>query len=503
MIAVILAAGRGTRLEAITRNKPKCLVHVNGRSILDRQIEALLSLAAIEQIVVLCGYRAEQIKSHLANHYRGESRLLYIENKDFATTNNMYSLFLARDHIAGQDLILMNADVVFDPTIVRDLATTPHNSICVEVGTYAEESMKVIEQDGRLVSISKAIKPEEALGVSIDVYRFTPDGTEVLLSEVAEIIESNGNRNEWTELALDRLMARGSLEMKAFDIQKRIWYEIDNLEDLWSAEAVFGRSEFDWSSVKVAFVDMDGTLFRGNQPIAGADSFFIALTSRVPNVFLLSNNSSRSHVEYVGQLQDMGVATRPEQILLSSDALLAFLKKAGVSNVYAIGTASFRDLLSEHGVNHTADVPEAVILAYDTELTYEKLRTASILLQDSEMPYYATHTDMVCPTEQGDVPDIGAMTELLAATTGRVPERTFGKPELGMVQHVYDRLGLSADESVFVGDRVYTDYAMAAACKARFVGVLTGDSDRADLEECRNITIFPSVAEVFSDKEAN
>ena len=196
MIAVILAAGRGTRLEAITRNKPKCLVHVNGRSILDRQIEALLNLAAVEQIVVLCGYRAEQIKSHLAHHYRGESRLLYIENKDFATTNNMYSLFLAREHIAGQDLILMNADVVFDPTIVRDLATTPHNSICVEVGTYAEESMKVIEQDGRLVSISKAIKPEEALGVSIDVYRFTPDGTEVLLSEVAEIIESNGNRNE-------------------------------------------------------------------------------------------------------------------------------------------------------------------------------------------------------------------------------------------------------------------------------------------------------------------
>lgn len=503
MIAVILAAGRGTRLEVITRNKPKCLVHVNGRSILDRQIEALLCLDVIEQVVVLCGYRADQIKSHIANHYRGESRLIAVENKDFASTNNMYSLFLAREYIAGRDLILMNADVVFDPAIVRDLSASQHSSICVDVGAYAQESMKVVRDGNRLVSISKAIAQNLAFGVSMDVYRFTPADTDILLRAMSVIVEEHSNRNEWTELALDRLMAKGTLEMQAFDIQRRIWYEIDNLEDLRHAEVVFGREGFDWDSVKVAFVDMDGTLFCGSQLIAGADRFYRELASRVPHVFLLSNNSSRRHSEYASRLNTMGIPVVQEQILLSSDALLVFLKRERVGSVYAIGTQSFVDLLSENGIEHVCEAPEAVVLAYDTELTYDKLRTASILLQDHDMPYYATHTDIVCPTEQGDVPDVGAMMKLLDATTGRLPQRTFGKPELGMVQHVYDRLGLSADESVFIGDRVYTDYAMATRCHARFIGVLSGDSDRADFESCRNITILPCVADAFSDEDAS
>lgn len=503
MKAIILAAGRGTRLEAITRNKPKCLVRVNGRSILDRQIESLLNIDAIEQIIVLCGYCAEQIKSNIANNYRNEARLICVENNSFATTNNMYSLFLAREIIAGNDLILMNADVVFDPAIIRDLAETTVNSICVQVGAYAEESMKVVEKGDQLVSIGKTIKPESALGVSIDVYRFTSDGTEILLREVSRITEEEGNINEWTELALDRLMGKGSLDIHAFDIKNRNWYEIDNLEDLHKAELVFGLSDFDWDSVKVAFVDMDGTLFSGRQVIPGADDFFAVLSKRVPNVYLLSNNSSKSHVEYVSDLRSMGISVRLEQILLSSDVLIAFLKESGISNVFAVGTDSFLNLLSEHGINHTLNAPEAVVLAYDTELTYEKLKTASIILQNIDIPYYATHIDMVCPTERGDIPDIGAIIKLIEVTTGRIPEYSFGKPELGMVQHIYDRLGVTADESVFVGDRIYTDYAMALACKARFIGVLSGDSDRADFEECKNITIFPSVADVFLNRDVD
>lgn len=500
MIAVILAAGRGTRLEAITRNKPKCLVHVNGRSILDRQIDALLSVDEIQKVIVVCGYRADQIKSHISNQYCGESRLMYVENKDFATTNNMYSLSLTREYIAGNDLILMNADVAFDPTIVRDLARTSCSSICVDIGEYSEESMKVVEKDDRLVSISKTIKPEVSLGVSIDVYRFTSDGTEVLLREISEIIDTNGELNEWTELALDRLMHKGDLHMRAFDIEGRAWYEIDNLEDLWRAETLFGHAEFDWDSIKIAFVDMDGTLFRGNAPIPGADSFFVELTNRVPNVFLLSNNSSKNHARYVERLHALGIEAEVGQILLSSDALLARLKRDNIKNVYAVGTTDFQELLSNSGISNSTEAPEVVVLAYDTELTYEKLRTASILLQNSEIPYYATHIDMVCPTEYGDIPDIGAMMKLLEATTGRVPDCIFGKPETGMVEHVYSKLGVSPSESIFFGDRVYTDYALAKSCEAHFIGVLTGDSDRADYETCCNITVFPSVADVFSKK---
>jgi HAD superfamily hydrolase (TIGR01450 family) len=395
--------------------------------------------------------------------------------------------------------MLMNADVAFDPSIVRDLSEIQYSAVCVDVGKYAEESMKVILDSGRLTSISKTVPPDEALGVSIDVYRFSGSETDVLLSEAAKIIEQDGNRNEWTELAMDRLMSAGTLNMRAFDIGGRAWYEIDNMEDLHQAEALFGRTEFDWESVDVAFVDMDGTLFNGNLPITGADRFFKQLTKRVQNVFLLSNNSSKTHAEYVSRLAKMGISADEKQILLSSDALIAFLKSKGVNRVYTVGTASFIGLLAALGINNTGDSPEAVVLGYDTELTYEKLQKAALLLHNLEMPYYATHLDVVCPTESGDIPDIGAMTKLIEATTERLPDITFGKPSHGMVEHVYKRLGIEPQNSVFFGDRVYTDYELANACGARFIGLLSGDAERADFEKCRNITVFGSVAEVFAE----
>ena len=499
--AVILAAGRGTRLESITRNKPKCLVRVNGRTILDRQLDTLLAMDVVERVVIVCGYRGAQIKAHVTHQYDADPRVVCVDNPEFAATNNMFSFFLTREYVAGRDVILMNADVVCDPEIVQDLAQQAGNAIAVDVGAYAEESMKVTERDDRLASISKTILPEAALGVSIDIYRFTPDGTDILLRKISDIVEGRGERNEWTELAIDRLLQEDQLAVTGMDTAGKPWYEIDTLEDLWKAETLMGRYELDWDSVELAFVDMDGTLFRGTEPIAGADAFFQELCSRVPNVFLLSNNSSRAHTEYVQRLEEMGISARADQILLSSDALCRFLEDEDIRRVYAVGTSSFVELLQQHGIAHVEDTPGAVVLAYDTELSYKKLRAACLLLQDSEIRYLATHTDMVCPTEAGDVPDIGAMTELIEATCGRRPEQAFGKPERGMVDHVYDRLKIQPPRSIFVGDRAYTDYAMADACGARFVGVLTGDSDRADFEDCHNITIFPSVAEVFDQPD--
>lgn len=501
MIAVILAAGRGTRLEAITRNKPKCLVHVNGQSILDRQVQELLDIDAIGQIVVLCGYRSEQVTSHLAKRYPGESRLICVENKEFATTNNMYSLLLAHHHAKGQELLLMNGDVLVAPDVLRSLVQMNGNAICVDVGAYAEESMKVVEKNGHLVSIGKRIPSSRALGISTDVYMFSASGTDALFEEVIRRVERDGQRNEWTEVALNSLMQNGTLTVHSCPTKGHAWHEIDTPEDLRLAEEALGQSDFDWDSAKLAFIDMDGTLFCGNVPVPGADAFFEELTRRVPHVFLLSNNSSRIHKEYVSLLSEMGIHAEPGQILLSSDALCASLLREGISHVFAVGTESFIELLADHGISTGSENPEAVVLAYDTELTYEKMERACLLLQNGEIPYYATHMDMVCPTDHGDVPDIGALASLIQATTGREPNRTFGKPELGMVQHVYDRLGFSPNESVFLGDRVYTDYAMASRCQSRFIGVLSGDAERVDFERCRNITVFPSVASVFSAKE--
>jgi len=125
--------------------------------------------------------------------------------------------------------------------------------------------------------------------------------------------------------------------------------------------------------------------------------------------------------------------------------------------------------LAERGIRHDPRNPEAVVLGYDTELTYDKLARASLLLHDPGMPYFATHTDRVCPTEKGSIPDIGAIMSLIETATGRRPDAALGKPDPRMVRHLFERTGVPPRQSVFFGDRVYTDYDMARSCDALFV----------------------------------
>ena len=104
---------------------------------------------------------------------------------------------------------------------------------------------------------------------------------------------------------------------------------------------------------------------------------------------------------------------------------------------------------------------------------------------------------LVCPSERGPIPDAGSMIALFEKATGRTPERIFGKPDPDMVRFLLERHEAGPDDAVFVGDRAYTDHAMARNCGSLFIGVLSGDATRADFEPCEEIVIFPSVASVF------
>ena len=172
--AVILAAGKGTRLSSITGEKPKCLVKVCGKPILQYQIEAF-SDAGIEEIIVIAGYKAEDVKSFLEIFSQPKIRI--IENKDFGTTNNMYSLWLAREDLLSQgDFVLCNGDVVFDGSIVSRLMRFSPDCIVCDRGKYNKESMKVsIGMEGFINDISKSIPARVAFGNSIDVYYFSED----------------------------------------------------------------------------------------------------------------------------------------------------------------------------------------------------------------------------------------------------------------------------------------------------------------------------------------
>ena len=239
MQLVILAAGIGSRLKPITDEKPKCLVEVANKPILGHQIDLFINNKNIEDIFIVIGYKPNLVRSFIENNYGGKQKITCIENKDFSTTNNMYSLFLTKKYVKGK-FLLINGDVILEPGIVKGFIPYPYeDSIAVDVGNYFEESMKVIEEDGFIVDISKSISKKDALGCSIDFYKFSHHGAKVLFSKIEDIIFKRNQLTLWSEVALKEILNQKTLKVKPFDIEGKFWFEIDDHEDLKKAEKRF------------------------------------------------------------------------------------------------------------------------------------------------------------------------------------------------------------------------------------------------------------------------
>lgn len=233
MKALILAAGFGSRLAPITDNLPKSLVPVNGKPILFKQIDNLLE-NGITEITIISGYKADVLERNVHEKYPD---VKIIESVDYATTNNMYSAYLGIKSLGDTDFLMMNADVFFDSSVIKTLLEFPSkNAIVTDIGSYNEESMKVILRGDRLVEISKAIRKEDALGSSIDVYKFSKEAGKVFLNKCIEYIEVNKDMKKWSEVALNDILC--DVKFAPCPLVGR-WFEIDNHEDLAIAERLF------------------------------------------------------------------------------------------------------------------------------------------------------------------------------------------------------------------------------------------------------------------------
>lgn len=237
--ALILAAGLGSRLAPLTNDKPKALVQVNGIQIIQKQIDNLVK-NGIFDITIVSGYKAEVLEEAVHNKWP-EIGIKFVKSADYKKTNNMFSAYIGIRSMFPDEVFypfyMMNADVFFDNRILTDMREDKRqNIIAVDVGRYIEESMKVIEQDGHLVAISKQIKPEDALGCSIDVYKFGTDGGKAFFLHCAEYIERRKELKHWSEVALQDALK--DVRFYACNVNGR-WYEIDCLEDLKEAEALF------------------------------------------------------------------------------------------------------------------------------------------------------------------------------------------------------------------------------------------------------------------------
>ena len=235
------------------------------------------------------------------------------------------------------------------------------------------------------------------------------------------------------------------------------------------------------SNVKAIFLDLDGTIYLGSNLIEGALEFLDRCDEKGVKRFFLSNNSSRSVSQYVEKLHKMNIPCSAEDVLLSTHDLLSWLSNNGVTKTWAIATEGMCDMMESVGISTKDDSPEYVVLGYDTEISYEKIAKASIHLHKG-VPLVASHPDMVCPSPDGGLPDVGAYLAMLKATTGIEPVHITGKPNPGMIMHKIEELGFSPEECAMVGDRLYTDMEMASRAGCVSVLVLSGEATLEDLE---------------------
>ncbi|MBT6971500.1 MAG: HAD-IIA family hydrolase [Euryarchaeota archaeon] len=234
--------------------------------------------------------------------------------------------------------------------------------------------------------------------------------------------------------------------------------------------------------VKAIFLDLDGTIYLGGELIEGALEFLNRCEQQGVQRFFLSNNSSRSVDAYVEKLHNFGIPCTTGDVLLSTHDLLSWLSSNNITETYLIGTEGMRSMLEERGISTKSKSPQYVVLGYDTEITYEKLEIASILLHKG-VPMVASHPDMVCPSPDGGLPDTGAYMALFEATTGVRPEHICGKPNPGMILHKVEELGLQPQQCAMVGDRLYTDIEMANRAGVKGVLVLSGEATLEDLKQ--------------------
>lgn len=309
------------------------------------------------------------------------------------------------------------------------------------------------------------------------------------------------------------------------------------------------------SRIKYFALDMDGTVYLGTQWIDGALDFLKKVEETGRKYVFLTNNSSKGPLDYVSKLAKMGLEVGTDRIITSGDATIAYLKKNYPGKkVYLLGNSLLRRQFADAGIElaaddvklaadyaayrqnkmddrsgtpkpsdensikdtsdtkpapepfiyeasdkNTAKLPaEVVVTAFDTELDYRKMCIACDYVR-AGLPYITTHPDFNCPTENGFIPDSGAIIAFIEASTGRRPDVVIGKPGAGIAQYLLDKTGAKPEEIAMVGDRLYTDVATGVNNGLTGILVLSGEAGMKDVETS-DVTphlIFDSVKDII------
>jgi choline kinase len=225
------------RLRPLTDTKPKCLLEVGGKTLLQRTVDAMARVG-ITEFVVVTGYRAEQIRHFLAQHYP-DLTIRFLHNADYEHNNNIYSLWMSGQVVRGQEFLLMDSDILCDPETVAVVARQETSALAVNRHELGEEEMKVVvDADMRITEISKTCQPQDALGESVGIEKMTASYSEALFRELDQMIEHEGLIDIFYERAFERLIPQGHT-FKVVDTTDLFSYELDTPEDYEQAKRLF------------------------------------------------------------------------------------------------------------------------------------------------------------------------------------------------------------------------------------------------------------------------
>lgn len=227
--------------------------------------------------------------------------------------------------------------------------------------------------------------------------------------------------------------------------------------------------------IKTFVLDMDGTIYLGDRLFPFTRSFLRRAEETHRDFWFFTNNSSKNRAAYLDKLSRMGIAVPPERMLISNGVILEWLAehRPGQS-CYVVGTPPLLEDFREAGVKLTDRDPDYVVLGFDTTLTYKKLQKACGFIRRGK-PVYGVNPDWNCPVEDGFIPDCGSIAALVKASTG-VQCEFFGKPSRHTLDYLLRRTGRRPEELAVVGDRLYTDIAVAAGTEVTSILVMSGET---------------------------
>ncbi len=236
---------------------------------------------------------------------------------------------------------------------------------------------------------------------------------------------------------------------------------------------------------RLFLLDMDGTIYLDNDVFDGTLDFLDKVSQKGGKYLFVTNNSSKSVSAYVNKLRSLGIKADEDNFLTSTDATILYINiNYPEKRFYAMGIKSFTDQLLSAGIDVVTDIEDGifgVIISNDNELNFKKLDDVCKLLTAGVDAYIATNPDWVCPTSFGYVPDCGSFAWMIEKATGKMPY-FIGKPRPEMLTLAMDKYGYTKEESLMVGDRVYTDIAAGYNAGIDTVFVLSGEGTPEDAE---------------------